>query len=50
MTDAPPPDEDLRRWFRALDFEHPAVRVLWKIALQQKEKQQKKTEAPPHAP
>jgi hypothetical protein len=36
MTDAPPPDEDLRRWFRAMDLEHPAIRVLWRLALLQK--------------
>lgn len=38
MSDAPPSDEDLRRWFRAMDLAHPAVRVLWKIALLQKRK------------
>lgn len=32
MSTDPEPSDELRRWFREHDLEHPAVRVLWRHA------------------
>jgi hypothetical protein len=43
MADDESTEAELRRWFQSLDLRHPAIRVLWKIALERKRRSNRAT-------